>query len=81
MSVSWSVIYPNNFCPTQTCSIELNWDPQILCSCGDSLLSVVESPVIHEEQVGRRRIAGIDVGGGDKLGPQLGQCRCGANLW
>ena len=49
--------------------------------CGDSLLSVVESPVIHEEQVGRRRIAGIDVGGGGKLGPRLGQCRCGANLW
>ena len=49
--------------------------------CDDSLLSVVESPVIHEEQVGRRRISGIDVGGGDKLGPQLEQCRCGANLW
>ena len=56
-------------------------DLQEVSGCGDSLLNVVESPVIHEEQVGRRRIAGIGVGGGGKLGPQLGQCKCGANLW
>ena len=23
---------PDNFCPTQTCGIELNWDPRILGS-------------------------------------------------
>ena len=52
-----------------------------LSKCGDSLLNVVGSPVVHEEQVGRRWVAGIGVGEGGKLGPLLGLGICRANLW
>ena len=42
-----------------------------LKKCGDSLLNMVGSPGIHEEEVGRQWIAGIIKGGRGRPGPQL----------